>query len=90
MTISRSPGTYHLWDKGTFRLRVHAQKLGQQDPEIYAFIHRAFDYLTGKPESAEALLALAMECGRINLRTMEILDGANTVLTFIPNQPESG
>lgn len=64
--------------KGLSAYAVHAQKLGQQDPEIYAFIHRAFDYLTGKPESAEALLALAMECGRINLRTMEILDAANT------------
>jgi len=64
--------------KGLSAYAVHAQKLGQQDPEIFAFIHRAFDYLTGKPESAEALLALAMECGWINLRTMEILDGANT------------
>jgi len=64
--------------KGLSAYAVHAQKLGQQDPEIYAFIHRAFDYLTRKPESAEALLNLAMECGRINLRTMELLDAANT------------
>ncbi len=64
--------------KGLSAYAFHAKKLGQQDPEIYAFIHRAFDYLTQQPASVEDLFNMVMECGRINLRTMELLDKANT------------
>jgi len=64
--------------KGLAAYADHAQILGKEDDEIYAFIHKAFDYLTRRPTDADELLALALECGKINIKTMELLDAANT------------
>jgi hydroxylamine reductase len=64
--------------KGLAAYTDHAQILGKEDDSIYAFIHRAFDFLTRKPTSPEDLLAYALECGQINLKAMELLDAANT------------
>jgi len=68
--------TYGL--KGLAAYADHAQILGKEDDSIYAFIHRAFDFLTRKPTKTEQLLAYALECGQINLKAMELLDAANT------------
>ena len=68
--------TYGL--KGVAAYADHAQILGREDVAIYAFIHKALDYLTRRPVSADELVALVLECGKVNLRTMEILDEANT------------
>jgi hydroxylamine reductase len=64
--------------KGLAAYADHAQILGKEDDSIYAFIHRAFDFLTRKPTKTEELLAYALECGQINLKAMELLDTANT------------
>ncbi|MDD5459338.1 MAG: hydroxylamine reductase, partial [Phycisphaerae bacterium] len=68
--------TYGL--KGVAAYADHAQILGREDTTIYAFIHKALDYLTRRPQNADELVALVLECGKVNLRTMEILDEAHT------------
>ena len=64
--------------KGLAAYADHAQILGKENDDIYAFIHMAFDFLTRKPTNTDKLLAQVLECGRINLKAMELLDAANT------------
>jgi len=64
--------------KGLAAYADHAQILGKENDDIYAFIHMAFDFLTHKPTNTDKLLAQVLECGRINLKAMELLDAANT------------
>jgi hydroxylamine reductase len=52
--------------------------LGQEDQMIYDFTYEALAACTRKDLGLEALVGLVLECGKVNLRTMEILDGANT------------
>lgn len=64
--------------KGTAAYAEHARLLGHEDPAVYAFFHEALDHLaTAKPDG-DALVALALRCGQVNLRAMELLDAANT------------
>jgi hydroxylamine reductase len=64
--------------KGLTAYADHAQILGKEDDSIYAFIHKALDCLTRRPTDIDQLFALALECGQINLKAMELLDAANT------------
>jgi len=64
--------------KGMAAYADHAQILGQEDDEVYAFFYKALDYLAGNPTDIDELLAMALECGKVNLRVMELLDAANT------------
>jgi hydroxylamine reductase len=64
--------------KGLAAYADHAQILGKEDDSVYAFIHRAFDFLTRRPTNTDELLAYALECGKVNLKAMELLDAANT------------
>ncbi|MHC4691313.1 MAG: hydroxylamine reductase [Planctomycetota bacterium] len=64
--------------KGLAAYADHAQILGKEDDSIYAFIHKAFDCLTRRPTDINQLFALALECGQVNLKAMELLDAANT------------
>jgi hydroxylamine reductase len=68
--------TYGL--KGAGAYVDHARVLGQESDEVYAFFHKALDYLTRRPMDAGELTALALKTGEINLRAMELLDAANT------------
>jgi hydroxylamine reductase len=57
----------------------HARRLGKTDEEINAFIEEAlFATVTNVNFDMESLLELVLECGRINLKTMELLDKAHT------------
>jgi hydroxylamine reductase len=62
---------YGLLGMGAFAW--HATELGQEDEEIYAFIHRSLAATTNQQASLEDFVALSMECGKVNLRTMELL-----------------
>lgn len=64
--------------KGTAAYAVHARRLGEEDPAIAAFFHKALAYLANPAPDMQTLLGLCLECGQINLRTMEILDAAHT------------
>jgi hydroxylamine reductase len=68
--------TYGL--KGMAAYADHAQILGQEDDEVYAFFYKALDYLTRAEQSADELTTLALACGEMNLRVMGLLDAANT------------
>ena len=68
--------TYGL--KGAAAYADHAQILGQEDDNVYAFFHEALNYLTGDEQTVDELVSLNLKCGEVNLRTMELLDAANT------------
>jgi hydroxylamine reductase len=56
----------------------HALALGKEDAAVFAFLHEALDYLTQEEPTPDGLLAMTMKCGEVNLRVMEMLDGAHT------------
>ncbi|HET8775968.1 MAG TPA: hydroxylamine reductase [Thermoanaerobaculia bacterium] len=64
--------------KGAAAYAEHARILGQEDEHVYAFFHEALEYLSRPRPTVDELFALAMRCGQVNLRAMEILDAANT------------
>ncbi|MBW1990809.1 MAG: hydroxylamine reductase [Deltaproteobacteria bacterium] len=64
--------------KGVCAYADHAQILGKEDEQIYAFIHEALASLADPKLSLADALNLCLKCGEINLRTMELLDAAHT------------
>lgn len=64
--------------KGIAAYAHHARTLGQEDPVIYSYLFKALAALEDTSLDLNAWVALALECGEVNLRTMEILDAANT------------
>ncbi len=64
--------------KGAAAYADHAQILGQADDAAFAKFHEVLDHLARPDPTADDLVGLAMEVGRLNLRTMELLDKANT------------
>jgi len=68
--------------KGMAAYKHHARRLGKTDPEIEEFIERAlFATMTNVNFDMEHLLELVLECGKMNLKTMELLNNAH-VETF--------
>ncbi len=69
--------TYGL--KGTAAYGDHAQILGQEDEEAYAFFHEALDFLTSEDANdLDKLVPMALKVGEVNLKVMGLLDAANT------------
>ena len=64
--------------KGLAAYADHAQILGQEDDEIYDFLQEGLAATQDKHLTLDDWLALALKCGKVNLRSMEILDAANT------------
>lgn len=64
--------------KGVCAYADHAAILGREDEKVYAFIHEGLVATLRKDLSADDLVKLVLKCGEINLRTMELLDAANT------------
>lgn len=68
--------------KGMAAYAHHARRLGKTDPAVSAFIEEAlFATMTNVNFDVPALLEMVLECGRQNLRVMELLD-AGHVETF--------
>ncbi|MDD3155517.1 MAG: hydroxylamine reductase [Victivallaceae bacterium] len=67
--------TYGL--KGIAAYADHAAMLGREDDAIYAFVFKALA-ATAEDHSAEELTALVLEAGSVAVRTMALLDEANT------------
>lgn len=74
--------------KGIAAYAHHARVLGKSDPEIDAYLFRALAALGDPSLGLEEWLGLTLECGKVNLRTMEVLDEANTG-TFGQPEPTS-
>ncbi len=64
--------------KGIAAYADHAQILGQEDDAVYAFVHEALAATLREDLPLNDWLGLVLKCGEINLRTMELLDAANT------------
>ncbi len=64
--------------KGVAAYAYHARDLGQQDEKVYAFLHEALAATLDAKLGVDDLVKLALRCGEINLRAMELLDAGNT------------
>jgi hydroxylamine reductase len=68
--------TYGL--KGVAAYADHAAILGQTDEKVFDFVHEGMAATLNTGKSVDDMLGLVLKCGEINLRTMELLDAANT------------
>ena len=64
--------------KGMAAYAEHASKLGFEEEDIYAFIQHALAATTRTDISADELTALVLETGSFGVKTMALLDKANT------------
>lgn len=64
--------------KGLAAYADHARILGQEDDAVYAFIHSAMAATLDTTLGADDLVGLALKCGEVNIRAMELLDAGNT------------
>ncbi len=64
--------------KGVAAYMEHARILGQQDTHVYGEFHRIMATLGEDPSDINELLALAMACGHLNYKVMEMLDKGET------------
>jgi len=64
--------------KGISAYADHAQILGQEDDEVYKFIQKGLVATLRQDMDLGQWVDLVLECGRINVRTMELLDAGNT------------
>jgi len=64
--------------KGMASYKHHARRLGKTDEEIENFIEEAlFATVTNVNFDAQELLQMVLECGRMNLKTMQLLNDAH-------------
>ena len=64
--------------KGVAAYAYHAYRLGKKDDTIFEFIKQGLAATLNKSLGVNDFLDLALECGEINIRAMELLDAANT------------
>lgn len=64
--------------KGVAAYADHARILGQEDDQVYAFIHEGLAATLRTDVLLDDCVGMALKCGEINLRAMELLDAANT------------
>jgi hydroxylamine reductase len=64
--------------KGIAAYAYHAQVLGHKDDAVYAYVYEALSSMLNKQLTMEDWVALALKCGEVNLKAMELLDAANT------------
>ncbi|BCS52708.1 hydroxylamine reductase [Geobacter sp. SVR] len=75
---------YGLMGMGAFAW--HAMEMEKEDDEIYAFIHRALAATADPSRTLQDFVALSLECGKVNLRTMELLYDGHAE-RYSPPQP---
>jgi hydroxylamine reductase len=64
--------------KGAAAYAYHVKEFDSEDETVYAFFHKALDYLTQEDEhTVDSLLGWCLDCGEMNLRAMELLDAAH-------------
>ncbi len=82
--------------KGLAAYADHARILGQEDNLVYDFIYDAMAATLDDSLGVNELVGLALKCGEVNLRAMELLDAGNTgtyghpVPTKVPLGPKQG
>jgi hydroxylamine reductase len=60
--------------KGIAAYAEHAFILGKKDDAIFSYIYKALAAMTDKSLTLDGYVELILECGKINLRVMEILN----------------
>ena len=74
----------------------HAAILGQEDDSVYAFMQEGMASTLNSDLGVDDYIGLVLQCGEVNLRTMELLDEANTgtyghpVPTVVPLGAKAG
>jgi len=63
--------------KGMAAYADHCQILGKHNDEVYAFFHKALAATTDPTLELMDFVGLAMECGKVNLTVMGMLDAAH-------------
>lgn len=64
--------------KGIAAYAYHAQILGYREDIVYAYFHEALSSMLNRELSLNDWIELAMKCGEVNLKIMELLDAAHT------------
>jgi hydroxylamine reductase len=64
--------------KGVSAYADYAMILGEEDEEVYAFVHEGLAAIQSDDLSVEDWVGLALKCGGAALKAMEILDAGNT------------
>ncbi len=64
--------------KGLCAYADHAHLLGQEDEAVYAYIHETLTSMLKKNLTLNDWVGLALKCGEINLKAMELLDKGHT------------
>lgn len=65
--------------KGLAAYAHHAERLGQNDEAVYAFVHESLSFLSShEANDPNAVLEKCLEAGRINFRVMELLDSGHS------------
>ncbi len=82
--------------RGVAAYADHARILGKENEEIYAFVSEGLAATLNQNLNLNDWVGLVLKCGEINLKTMELLDAANTgvyghpVPTKVPLGHKSG
>ncbi|MFC1839127.1 hydroxylamine reductase [Thermodesulfobacteriota bacterium] len=64
--------------KGLCAYADHAQILGQEDEAVYAYVHEGLAAMLDKGLTLDDWVGMALKCGEVNLRVMELLDTGHT------------
>ncbi|MFB3890328.1 MAG: hydroxylamine reductase [Candidatus Bathyarchaeia archaeon] len=64
--------------KGVAAYAYHAYRLGKKDEKVFEFIEQGLAAPLNPALGVNDFVGLALKCGEINIRAMELLDAANT------------
>lgn len=64
--------------RGVAAYADHAAILGKENDDVYAFMQEGMASTLSKKLTVDDYIELVMKCGEVNLKTMELLDAANT------------
>jgi len=64
--------------KGVAAYAYHAYRLGKKDDEVFEFIQQGLAATLDESIGVDDFFGLALKCGKINIRAMELLDAGNT------------
>jgi hydroxylamine reductase len=64
--------------KGVSAYTYHAYLLGKKDDKVFEFVQQGFAATLDKSLGINDFVDLALKCGEINIRAMELLDTGNT------------
>jgi len=82
--------------KGVSAYAYHAYRLGKKDDKVFQFIEEGLASALDQSLGVNDFVGLALKCGEINIRAMELLDAGNTEAfghpepTKVPLGPKAG